>query len=68
MAWRRRSCLEWEMAGEVLGRPRRRWMDEVMETAGLRLRQLKEAGRDRVGWKDVVKIETRGRLRPDGTR
>jgi len=48
--------------------PRRRWMDEVMETTGLRLQQLKEAARDRVGWRDVVKIVTRGRLRPDGTR
>jgi len=43
-------------------------MDEVMETMGLRLQQLKEATRDRVGWKDVVKIVTSGRLRPDGTR
>jgi len=23
---------------------------------------------DRVGWKDVVRVVTRGRLRPDGTR
>jgi len=43
-------------------------MDEVMETMGLRLQQLKEADRDRVGWRSVVKIVTRGRLRPDGTR
>jgi len=30
-------------------RPRRRWMDEVVETTGLRFQQLKEAARDRVG-------------------
>jgi len=29
--------------GRSSGRPRRRWMDEVMETAGLRLQQLIEA-------------------------
>jgi len=43
-------------------------MDEVMETARLQLQHLKEAARDRVGWRDVVKIVTRVRLRPDGTR
>jgi len=48
------------------GRPRRRWMDEVMETTGLL--KLKEAARDRVGWRDVVRVVTRGHLRPDGTR
>jgi len=37
------------------GQPRRRWMDKVVETTGLRLQQLKEAARDRVGWRDVVK-------------
>jgi len=45
-----------------------RWIDEVMETTGLRLQQLKEAARDRVGWRDIVRVVTRGRLRPDGTR
>jgi len=41
-------------------------MDEVVETTGLRLQQLKEAARDRVGWRDVVRVDTRGCLRPDG--
>jgi len=49
-------------------RPRRKWMDEVVETMGQRLQQVKEATRDRVGWRDVVRLVTRGRLRPDGTR
>jgi len=31
-----------------------------METTGLRLQQLKEGARDRVFWRDVVKIVTRG--------
>jgi len=43
-------------------------MDDVVETTGLRLQQLKEAARDRVRWRDVVRVVTRGRLRPDGTR
>jgi len=38
------------------------------ETMGLQLQQLREAARDRVGWKDVVRIVTRVRQRPDGTR
>jgi len=50
------------------GRPRRRWMDEVVQTTGLRLHQLKEAARDRVGWRDVVRVVSRGGLCPDGTR
>jgi len=41
-------------------------MDEVMEATGLRLQLLKEAARDRVGWRDVFRVDTRGRLRPDG--
>jgi len=43
-------------------------MDEVMEKTVLRLQQLKEAARDRVDSRDVVKIVTGGRLRPDGSR
>jgi len=31
------------------GRPRRRWLDEVVEVAGLSLQLLKEAARDRNG-------------------
>jgi len=44
-------------------------MYEVVKTAGLlRLQQLKEAARDRVGWRDVIRVITRGRLRPYETR
>ena len=50
------------------GRPRRRWLDEVVQTTGMSLQQLKEAVRDRVGWRGVVMEVTRGLLRPDGTR
>jgi len=39
-------------------------LDEVVETTGLRLQQLKGATRDMVGWRDVVRVVTRGRLRP----
>jgi len=35
---------------------------------GGQLQLLKEAARDRMGWRDVVKVVTRRRLRPDGTR
>jgi len=50
------------------GRSRRRWMDEVVETMGVRIEQLIEAARDRVGWRDVVRVVSRGRLHPDGKR
>jgi len=35
-------------------------MDELAETMGVRLQQLKEATRDRVGCRDVVRVITRG--------
>jgi len=62
--------------GRIRGRPRRRWMDEVIEATGLQLQQLKEAcicslTQSAMGWRqwrDVVKIVTRGRLRLDETR
>jgi len=57
---------KWKMG--VMGQSRRRWMDEVVELMGLRLQQPKEAARDRVEWRNVVRVVTRGRLRPDGTR
>jgi len=50
-----------------------RWTIELVETMGTRvfdlrrLPRLKEAARDRVGWRDVVRVVTRGRLRSDGT-
>jgi len=38
MTWRRGLCLEWEMAGEVgVTQGGYEWMDEVVETTGLRL-------------------------------
>jgi len=40
-------------------------MHEVVESAGLRFQQLKEAAQDRVEWRDVVRVVTRGCLRPD---
>jgi len=43
-------------------------MDEELEATGLRLQQQKEAARDRVDWRDVVRVVTRGHLRLDGTR
>jgi exonuclease III len=50
------------------GRPRTRWLDEIKERTGLSLQELKEAVRDRVGWRGKVMDVTRGRHRPDGTR
>jgi len=66
MAWR--FMFGMKNSRRSRGQPRRRWMDEVMETTGLQLQMLKKAARDRVGWKDVVRVVTRGRLHPDGTR
>jgi len=50
------------------GQPRRKWMDEVGKTRGLQLQQLKEPARERVRWRDMVRVVTRGSLRPGGTR
>jgi len=45
MTWRRGFCLEWETAvgRRGWGQPRRRWMDEVVETMGPPLQQLNKA-------------------------
>jgi len=37
------------------GRPRRRWMEEVVKISGVRIEQLKEVIQDRVEWRDVVR-------------
>jgi len=50
------------------GRPRRRWLDEVVEVAGLSLQHLKEAVRDRNGWRELIHVVIKGRNRLDGTR
>ena len=50
------------------GRPRRRWMDEIREVTGLGLTELSTVAADRMRWRRLVKVVTRGRHRPDGTR
>jgi len=50
------------------GRPRRRWIDEVIEATDLSLPELKEAVWDRRGWRARVMRVTRNRYRFDGTR
>jgi len=50
------------------GRPRRRWLDEVVEVAGLSLQHLKEAARDRNVWRELIHVVTKGRYRLDGAR
>jgi len=50
------------------GRPRRRWLDEVVETTGLNIWEVQEATRDRCGWRRFVMEVARDRKRPDGTR
>ena len=49
------------------GRPRRRSKVELLEMTGLDIQHLKEAARDRKGWRHVIKVVTRGRLRLDVT-
>jgi hypothetical protein len=50
------------------GRPKMRWMDEILEVTGLSLPKLLEATRNRLAWRSKVMEITRGRIRPDGTR
>ena len=50
------------------GRPKQRWMDEIVDVTGLTLQELKEAVRDRKGWRKRVMWVTRDRGRSDGTR
>ena len=50
------------------GRPRRRWIDEIVDVTGIALSKLTRIARDRDGWRRLVIVVTRGRPRPDGTR
>jgi len=45
------------------GRPRIRWLDEVVEVTGLSLQHLKEAARDRNGWRELNQVVTKGQDR-----
>jgi len=49
------------------GRPRRRWLNEVVEVTGLSLQHLKEAAREGNGWKELIHVITKGRDQLDGT-
>jgi len=40
----------------------------VVEVAGLSLQYLKEAARDRDGWRELIHVVTKGQDRLDGTR
>jgi len=43
------------------GRPRRRWLDEVVDVTGLSLQRLKEAARDRKLWRKPIHVVIMGR-------
>jgi len=45
-----------------------KWLDEVVEVAGLSLQHLKEAARNRNGWRELTHVVTKGRDRQDGKR
>ena len=44
------------------GRPRREWLDDIVEWAEADLASLTRAAQDRTGWRDVVKraVDTNG--------
>jgi len=50
------------------GRPRMRWMDEILAMTKLPLAELMDATKDGVRWRRIVMDVTRGRQRIDGTR
>jgi len=50
------------------GRPRRRWLDEVIETTGLNIWEAQAATRDRCEWRRFLMNVAKDRKRPDGTR
>jgi len=50
------------------GRPKKRWLDEIVEVTGLHIQQLKEAVWDRRAWRARVMRVTKDRDRSDGTR
>ena len=45
------------------GKPRMRWLDSIKEATGLRLKDLREAVRDRKKWRTLVEEKTRDRVR-----
>src|SRR3984885_12370847 len=49
------------------GRPRRRWMEEIHKTTGMKLEKLREATRDREMWRALLVTIARTQ-RVDGTR
>ena len=50
------------------GRPKTRWLDGITSSTGISLQELKDAARDRTGWKSLIMRVTRDRYRFDGTR
>ena len=50
------------------GRPRSRWVDEILQTTGMGLQGLKEITGDRGAWRSFVWQVARSRTRLDGTR
>jgi len=42
------------------GRPRGRWLDEVVEVTELSLQHRKEAARDRNGWRELTHVDHQG--------
>ena len=47
------------------GRPRMRWIDEILDRTGLGLREATQAAGDRTNWRRVINEVTRGLQRPD---
>jgi len=45
-----------------------RLLDEVVDVTRRSLQHLKEAARDRNGWRELIPVVTKGRDRPDGRR
>src|ERR1700733_13626002 len=41
------------------GRPRRRWMEEIHKTTGMKLEKLRKATRDRETWRELLRMVTR---------
>ena len=50
------------------GRPRIRWLDEIVALTGKKLEELMVLTEDRAAWRSFAYTATRGRDRPDGTR
>jgi len=64
-----KSIMLWMRGGaRGRGRPRRQWLDEIVETTGLSIWEAQEATRDRCGWRRFVMKVARDQKRPDGTR